>query len=109
MGKEYRLRRSREFEAVKATGGVWSDRLLVLRLRPNGMPISRFGFTVGSHVGVAVKRNKTKRRLREVVWRTAIEDGWDVVVIARQGASLARFRELERSLTGLLRKARIAA
>jgi ribonuclease P protein component len=72
------------------------------------MPISRFGFTVGSHVGVAVKRNKTKRRLKEVVGRTSVEDGWDVVIVARKGAPLARFQELERSLIGLLRKARIA-
>ena len=109
MRKEQRLRRPRDFEAVRAARRTWSDRLLVLYTRPNGLDITRFGFSVGRRVGIAVRRNKTKRRLREIASHTQVKDGWDVVVIARKGAADADFSALEISLNALLSKAGIMA
>lgn len=62
----------------------------------NGLPYSRCGFAVGRRVGTAVVRNKTRRRLREIMRRLPLKPGYDIVVTADPNAASASFRELER-------------
>jgi len=68
---------------------------------------SRVGFTVTKRIGNAVRRNRIKRRLREVVRENAGQlwnAGIDYVVIARQGADKRRFEELKRDLELALKR-----
>ena len=65
MRKERRLTRARDFAAVRNEGRAWSDRCLVVVVRPNDTDTCRVGFSVGKRLGNAVVRNRTKRRLRE--------------------------------------------
>jgi ribonuclease P protein component len=67
MRKEQRLRRRQDFAAAYRKGRTHGNHLLVLRVRPNGLAVSRFGFVTGKAVGNAVVRNRVKRRLRHVV------------------------------------------
>jgi ribonuclease P protein component len=107
MRKEQRLRKSRDFAAVRREGRSWSDGLLVLVARPNGLEVARFGFSVGKRIGNAVVRNKVKRRLREAARLTQVKDGWDLVIIARRDASSADFHTLDSSMRNLFRRARV--
>ena len=107
MQKDRRLIRTEDFAAVRRRGRSWADGLLVLSAKRNGLEISRVGFSVGKRVGNAVVRNKAKRRLREAVRLTPIREGWDLVVIARRGASTADSHSLSHSLTVLFRRAGI--
>ncbi len=75
---------------------------------PNGLSISRCGFSVGKRVGKAVVRNKVKRRLREIVRLTPIHPGWDIVLIARQAAVAAGYADLNATVTRLLERAKLA-
>jgi ribonuclease P protein component len=109
MRKDRRLRKSREFAAVRREGKSWSDRLLVLIALPNDMDITRFGFSVGKRIGNAVARNRVKRRLREAARLTEIQEGWDLVVIARKEASSADFHRLRSSMTRLFKRAGVLA
>lgn len=103
--REQRLRREREFAAVYQHGRSWSNQMLAIRVLPNALPRSRFGFAVGKRVGGAVVRNTVKRRLREVVRGLRLSDGWDVVVIARPAAAEVGFAGLRGALVSLLRRA----
>lgn len=105
MRREQRLRRSSDFTAVIKRGRSWSNNLLVLAVRPNGLEISRFGFSVGKRVGTSVVRNKVKRRLRELVRGVQSEDCCDVVFIARKDAGAAAYAELVASVDALLVRA----
>jgi len=62
---------------------------------------------VSKHIGNSVVRNRTKRRLRAVVQRARPEAGWDVLVIARKGLIGSEYLEIQRSMTGLLKRAGI--
>jgi ribonuclease P protein component len=72
---------------------------------------SRFAFVAGRHIGSAVRRNRVKRRLREIVrLRLAdVEAGWDCMLIARPAAAEASFAELERAVVQLFAKAGVMA
>jgi ribonuclease P protein component len=105
MATVQRLTRAADFAAARREGRSWSDNVLVLIARPNGLGVSRAGYSVGKRVGNAVVRNRAKRRLRESVRGSHIEKGWDLVFIARKDASGADFHTLDRSVTALVERA----
>jgi len=105
MRREQRLRRRNDFAAAYRDGSTVGNRLLVLRVRPNGGEASRFGFVAGKAVGGAVVRNRVKRRLREAARAAAVRPGLDIVIGARKAAAEAAYNELERALWALLRRA----
>ena len=107
MNKEQRLRSSRDFAAVRRDGRSRADVLLVLVSRPNNLDVTRFGFIVSKKVGNAVVRNRVRRRLKEAARLSQIEFGWDLVFIARQGASSAEYQELSGSVNKLLARANV--
>ena len=62
--------------------------VLQIRERRDGGPL-RVGYTVSRKVGNAVERNRVRRRLREIVRRTAqagMRPGHDYVLIGRRAA-----------------------
>jgi ribonuclease P protein component len=69
--------------------------------------LARFGFTATKGLGGAVVRNKARRRLKEAVRLAgpshAVE-GYDYVLIAREGTVQRRFTELIKDLERALAK-----
>jgi ribonuclease P protein component len=105
MRREQRLRKSSDFATAYREGKSFSNRLLVVRPRPNSLPQNRYGFVTSRAVGKAVARNRVRRRLREAVRSLRLKEGWDVVVIARRDADAATYWELRDSLATLLKRA----
>ena len=107
MKREHRLRHSQDFARVRAEGRSWPHRLLVLAAVPNEGGLSRFGYIVSGRLGKAVRRNRARRLLREVVRRNlqCIAEGWDCVLIARVPLAAATFSEVESAVVQLFRRA----
>lgn len=85
-----RLRRTKDIELVREGGEVSSDRLFTMRARPNGLDVVRVAVASPRAVGVATKRNRARRRVREVI-RTQLRarpaaPGTDLFVVARAPA-----------------------
>ena len=72
--------------------------------RPNGLEVSRFGWSVKKALGTAVRRNRIRRRVREIVrlHRQEIAPGWDIVIHPRSSAATADFVPLTQELLRLL-------
>ncbi len=92
---------------VYRQGKVWANSLLAMKAMPNGLSLSRYGFSVTKKVGKAVQRNHLKRLLREIMRLQLLEPGWDIVFIVRSVAVNADYHQLERAVTRLLAQAQL--
>jgi ribonuclease P protein component len=78
-----------------------------MKAMPNGLSLSRYGFSVTKKVGKAVQRNRFKRLLREIMRLQSLRSGWDIVFIARSVAVNTDYQQLERAVTKLLARAQL--
>ena len=99
-----RLRNSAEFQSVYKEGARKTSRSFVVFLLANGLEHSRVGLTTPRKLGIAVERNRIRRRIREIVRRawSAIPRGFDIVVNPRRSACARDFEELRTELLVLL-------
>lgn len=104
-----RLRRRRDFRALRRASRPVRSRLLTLRSRPNGLGRSRAGYAVGRPVGGAVVRNRVRRRLRELVRSLPLASGYDLVVAANPASANASFREIGDALAACARRSGVLA
>jgi len=73
---------------------------MVVRFVPNDCDHDRYGISTGRRLGGAVRRNRVRRRLREVLRRRPNDTGhgWDILLVARAPAADASFDEIRASL-----------
>ncbi|MFU8796901.1 MAG: ribonuclease P protein component [Dehalococcoidia bacterium] len=96
-----------QYTLVYKQGRTWVNSLAVMKAAPNGLCLSRYGFSVTRKVGKAVLRNRLKRLFREILRAQSLKPGWDIVFIVRPQAAGADYRQLNRSVTGLLTRANL--
>jgi ribonuclease P protein component len=98
--RRFRLTKSADFKRVRRLGKAYPHPLIVLIALPNELTISRFAVAAGRSVGNAVKRNRAKRLMREVLNKLLpdIPPGWDILLIARQPMSAASFSQTEQAV-----------
>ena len=106
--KPTRLTQRAEFLRVAGQGRKAPAPGLVLQVLARGDDApARLGFTVTKKVGNAVRRNRTKRRLREAARMVLAETpltGHDLVLIGRDGTAGRPFDALKQDLRRTLDK-----
>ena len=104
LPRECRLVRRAEYEAVYRDGRRRSSREFTIFLRPNGLGLSRFGWSIKKAQATAVRRNRIRRRLREILrlHRQEIAPGWDIVIHPRSSAATANFSSITEELLKLI-------
>ena len=107
LPRECRVARRAEYDAVYRDGRRRTGREFAAFLRPNGLDLSRFGWSIKKALGGAVQRNRIRRRLREILrlHRQEIAPGWDIVIHPRSSAATADFSALSRELLQLIPRA----
>jgi ribonuclease P protein component len=107
--KAVRLARAAEFAKVKNCGHSWPGKFMVLGVLKTSEPGVRVGLITSRRIGNAVTRNRTRRRLREMVRlsRPRLNDGLWIVLVARRSATFAEHDEIEREWLSLARRASI--
>lgn len=106
MERKHRLTRSIDFKRVRRTGRSHAHPLAVLITLRNDLTVTRMGVSAAKSIGIAVQRNRAKRRLREALRNhlPEIAPGWDVVVIARPDVVDAEWTQLRAAIQELLQR-----
>lgn len=110
FSKADRLTRASEFRKVKEEGRACRGSYIVLSvLRTSESASIRVGLVTSRRLGNAVKRNRVRRRLREIARLHAplVKTGLWYVMIARRDAVTATFRELKQEWLKLAGRAAI--
>lgn len=110
LPKLNQLKNERDFERIFKRGKTYKDNLLTLRMAPNDLRTSRFGFVVSRKVSKkATIRNLLKRRLRAIIRAELprVRPGIDGVIIAAPGLEMQKFGELKKTLGNLFKKSRL--
>jgi ribonuclease P protein component len=107
MAKQLALTRRAQYLAVYKSGKAVADNMLVIKTLPNNLDVSRTGYSVTKEMGKATVRNRIKRLLKENMRLLDIEQGWDIVLIARHGIVTADYSTLTTRITKLLNRAGI--
>lgn len=100
------LKQNHEFRRLYHKGKSAVSPYFAVYCRKTNRPVSRLGITTGVKLGNAVKRNRARRRIREL-YRTnesRLTPGYDLVVVARARVIDGRYGELERSFLQLMGK-----
>ena len=100
-GEKY-LKKPQQFALVYRKGKSWASNYVVMKALPNGLALSRYGFSVNKRVGKAVTRNRVKRLLREILREMQINPGWDIVFVVQPAAGDADYHTLKRVVSNLL-------
>lgn len=92
---KYKIRKGWEYRFIYRNGRRKANRYFVLYYIKNDLGYSRFGISVNRKLGGAVKRNRIKRIIREIV--RLHEDvrglGMNMIIVAREGMTGADFKE----------------
>lgn len=106
MEKRFRLRKNYQFNYVYKNGkSVGDGRLTVVFCKnKNGQP--KIGFSIGKKYGKAVKRNRIKRQLKEIInARYALLDSrYNYIFIPRAADTPPKFSELASSADELIKR-----
>lgn len=100
------LKQNHEFRRLYNRGKSAVSPYFVIYCRKTGRPVNRLGITTGVKLGNAVKRNRARRRIREL-YRThehSVPAGYDIVIVARTRVIFGRYGELERSFRQQMKK-----
>ena len=92
------LKKNYEFRRLYARGKSAPTATLVLYVRRTRSPFNRIGVTVTNKLGKAVRRNRVRRRLREIyrLNEGRLPRGLELVIVARMRSVTATYAELQR-------------
>ena len=100
------LKQNHEFRRLYNRGKSAVSPYFAIYCRKTGRDYSRLGITTGVKLGNAVKRNRARRRIREL-YRTneaRLAPGYDIVVVARTRVIYGKYADLQRSFRRLTEK-----
>lgn len=88
MNKTVTIKQNRDFRRIYNRGKSAVTPSVVVYCRRNGLDHCRLGVTVSTKLGCAVRRNRARRRLREVyrLARPGLKPGYDIILVARSRA-----------------------
>ena len=102
---DHRLKKAQQFSFIYKKGKRASTGLFTLFSVPSKFSNYKIGYSISKKVGKANKRNKLKRRLREIVKTENLPKNYfNYVLLARPGAAELNFDQLKKEIIRLFSK-----
>ncbi|MFC6173302.1 ribonuclease P protein component [Subtercola frigoramans] len=109
LARSARITTADDYRAAVRRGARFAAPSTVTYLRKGSQSTPRFGFIVAKSVGVAVVRNRVRRRLKAICYGFAptVVPGSEIVIRALPGAANCTFEELKREVSRSLTRAEV--
>lgn len=108
MKKEYRVKKSKQIEMIiKKRQSVANKHFVLYKKENHENHHFRFAVSVSKKYGNAVKRNKIKRQVREIIAKLDIISNIDIFIVVKPNLPNLEFAELEASLKQLVTRQKI--
>lgn len=106
MKKQYRIKKTEEFQKIIKKHPYSANKEYVVYYRNKQEQTSRFGISVGKKLGNAVLRNKVKRQVRNILSESIKDNDYknDYIIIVRNKFLKNDFKTNKKSLLYLLNK-----
>lgn len=97
------LKKNHQFQFVYKNGKSYANKYLIMYVKENSTDKNRIGISVSKKVGNSVVRHHVKRLVKESyrLHESIFNSGLDIVIIARQSAASAAYKDIERALLHL--------
>jgi len=97
------LKKNEQFRFVYKNGRSYANKYFIMYVKENGLDKNRIGISVSKKVGNSVVRHRITRLVRESyrLHESVFNSGLDIVIVARQSAKTAGFREVESAMLHL--------
>ena len=97
------LKKTKDFQNVYRRGKSYANRYLVMYVLSNQTEGNRLGISVSKKVGNSVVRHRVTRLIRESIRLNVekFENGYDIVIIARNTAKGRKCQEIESAVLHL--------
>lgn len=107
MAKLNSIKKNTEFKRIYSRGKTYVTPVVVVYVLKNRRYTLRFGITTSKKIGNAVKRNRSRRIIREAVIQLLpqIKSGYDLVFVARGKTPYVKSTDIEKTLGIQLKKA----
>ena len=103
------IKKNEDYQKVYHSGKSFANKYLVMYAKKNESETGRLGISVSKKVGNSVVRHRIARLIRES-YRLNVSkfhSGWDIVVVARQGAKGRNYFEINSAMLHLAKLHRI--
>lgn len=104
------LKKNHQFQFVYRNGKSYANKYLVMYITENGLDKNRIGISVSKKVGNSVIRHRVTRLIRESyrLHEGVFNSGLDIVIVARAGAAIVGYSEIESALLHLVKLHRLS-
>jgi ribonuclease P protein component len=101
--KKERLLNREDFVNLNRLGKRQRTKHFTVIYRRNDLGLNRLGITASKKIGIAVKRNRVKRLIREFFrrYKHHFPQGYDIVIIPYKGADGLDFRTIQEELSNI--------
>ena len=98
------IKSSDEYTEIINNGKTRKSKYYSLFYRNNNNS-NRYGITIPKKLGIAVLRNKTKRRVKNIIDqnKNTIQNGYDYVIIVKKGILELTYLDMEKELLKLMK------
>lgn len=108
MKKEYRVKKSSDIEMIiKARQSKGNKYFVVYKIENHDNTHFKTAISVSKKYGNAVKRNKIKRQVREIVSKLDILPKYDIFIVVKNNANDLAFNEIKENVTTLVNRQKI--
>ena len=100
------LKKNSDFRRLYSKGKSAVTPFMVVYCRRNGLDHNRVGYTVSTKLGLAVVRNRVRRRIREIyrLNREKMLPGWDIIVVGRGRSIKGPYEKMNEAYLDCLRR-----